>query len=127
MDDYEQLSRRERQIMDAIFSLGEATANQVLEGLSDPPTKTAVRTLLRILVRKGFLTTRKVRREMVYAPQRDREEAGQSALKRVLETFFSGSLEHAIAAHLAAEPADLPDEELKKLAALIREARKKGQ
>lgn len=122
----EQLSRRERQIMDAVFSHGEASANQVLEAMADPPSRTAVRTFLRILVEKGHLTQRKMGREMFYKPTRPRKRAGQSALKRVVQTFFDGSLEKAFAAHLADSHADLSDEELKKLAALIREARKKG-
>ncbi len=126
MDEYEQLSRRERQIMDVIYAHQEATATQVIDGMSDPPSRTAVRTLLRILVEKNFLRQRKVGREMMYKPTRPRQRAGQSALKRVVETFFDGSLEQAVSAHLADNHVDLPEEELKKLAALIREARKKG-
>ena len=124
MADHE-LSRRERQIMDAVFSHGEASANQVLDSISDPPSRTAVRTFLRILVDKGHLTQRPVGREMFYKPTKPRRRAGQSALNRVVETFFDGSLEQAFAAHLADSNADLSDDELKKLAALIREARKK--
>ena len=122
-----ELSRRERQIMDAVFSKGDASANHVLELIPDPPSRTAVRTLLRILVEKGHLTQRPVGREMFYKPTKPRKRAGQSALKRVVETFFDGSLEQAFAAHLADSNADLSDEELKNLAALIREARKKGK
>lgn len=122
----EQLSRRERQIMEAVFSHGEASANLVVESMTDPPSRTAVRTFLRILVEKGHLTQRKVGREMFYKPTRARKRAGQSALKRVMETFFDGSLEKAFAAHLADSNANLSDEELKRLASLIREARKAG-
>ena len=113
--------------MDAVFLHGEASANQVVEAMADPPSRTAVRTFLRILVEKGHLTQRKVGREMIYKPTRARKRAGQSALKRVVETFFDGSLEKAFAAHLADSNADMSDEELRKLATLIREARKKGQ
>jgi len=112
--------------MDAVFSHGEASANQVVDAMTDPPSRTAVRTFLRILVEKGHLTQRKVKREMFYKPTRPRKRAGQSALRRVVETFFDGSLEQAFAAHLSDSNADLSDEELKKLASLIREARKKG-
>ena len=122
----EQLSRRERQIMDAVFTHGEASANQVVQLMSDAPSRTAVRTFLRILVEKGHLTQRKVGREMFYKPTRPRKRAGQSALQRVVETFFDGSLEKAFAAHLSDANTDMPDEELKKLARLIREARRKG-
>ncbi len=126
MDEYEQLSRRERQIMDVIYARGEATASQVIEGMADPPSRTAVRTMLRILVEKEFLSQSKQGRELIYRPTRARMHAGQSALHRVVQTFFDGSLEQAVAAHLSSNHADLSDEDLKKLAALIREARKKG-
>ena len=122
----DQLSRRERQMMDAVFSHGEASANQVLEAIADPPSRTAVRTFLRILVDKGHLTQRAIGRELFYKPTKPRRRAGQSALKRVVETFFDGSLEQAFAAHLADSNADLSNDELKRLAALIRDARKKG-
>ena len=94
---------------------------------SEPPRRTAVRTFSRILVEDGHLTQRKVGREMYYKPTRARKRAGQSALMRVVETFFDGSAERAFAAHLAGSNADMSDEELKKLAALIRGARKKGR
>lgn len=122
----EPLSRRERQIMDAVYSHDEASANQVLESIIDPPSRTAIRTILRILVDKGHLSQRVVGREMFYKSTKPRRKAGQSALKRVVETFFEGSLEQAVAAHLADMNADLTNEELVKLAALIRKARKKG-
>ena len=121
----DQLSRRERQIMDAVFEHGEASANQVLESMSDPPSRTAVRTFLRILVDKGHLRQRLVGREMFYKPTKPRTKAGQSAFQRVLQTFFDGSIEKAFAAHLADSDVDLSEDELKKLAGLIREARKK--
>ena len=121
----DQLSRRERQVMDAVFQHGEASANQVLEVIADPPSRTAVRTFLRILVDKGHLSQRTVGREMFYKPTRPRKRAGQSAFRRVVETFFDGSIETAFAAHLADSNADLSDEELKRLAALIRAARRK--
>ena len=121
------LSRRERQIMDIIYALGEASAWQVLEGMSDPPSRTAVRTFLRILEEKGHLVHTKKSREFIYQPIRPRVSAGQSALKRVLHTFFEGSLEKAVAIHLSDPKSSLPDDELKRLAALIRKTRKKGE
>jgi predicted transcriptional regulator len=121
------LSRRERQIMDIIYAQGEATAIQVLENLEDPPSKTAVRTLLRILEEKGHLKHIERGREYVYQPRQPRTRAGRSAFQRVLSTFFDGSLEKAVAAHLADSAADLSADELKRLANLIQQARKKGQ
>jgi len=119
------LSRRERQIMDVIYASGEASAAEVVERLPDPPTRTAVRTLLRILEDKGHLKHRKQGREFIYRPTRPRQRAGQSAIRRVLETFFEGSLEKAVAAHLADPSAVSTPEELNRLARLIREAKKK--
>src|SRR6516225_59513 len=96
----EQLSRRERQIMDIVYRRGHATAADVLADLPDPPSKTAVRTLLRILEAKGHLRHRQEGLAYVYLPSRPRVQAGRSALRRVLQTFFDGSLEKAVAAHL---------------------------
>jgi predicted transcriptional regulator len=123
----EQLSRRERQIMDVIYRKGQATAAEVLAELPDPPGKTAVRTLLRILEDKGHLKHRQEGLAYVYVPSRPRDQAGRSALRRVLQTFFEGSLEKAVAAHLGDSAADLSPEELQRLAELIRQARKKGK
>jgi len=124
MDDLTGLSRRERQIMDAVFRLERATATQVVENIPDPPSRTAVRTLLAILENKGHLRHAKVGREYVYEATRQRARAGQSALRRVVDTFFGGSLQTAVAAHLADPDARLTQDELGKLARLVRDARK---
>src|SRR5206468_9762730 len=113
------LSRRERQIMEIIYAKGEATATDVLEVLPDAPTRTSVRTLLRILEEKGHLKHKKRSREFVFCPTRPRERAGKSAFQRVLETFFEGSLEKAVAAHLSDPNTEIAPEELRRLAALI--------
>lgn len=126
MDEQTQLSRRERQIMDAVYAQSEASAVQVLDSMPDPPTKTAVRTMLRNLVEKGHLSQRKVGRELFYSPTRPRDQAGKSAIRRVLSTFFEGSLERAVSAHLADENVELDEEELKRLSSLIRKARQRG-
>lgn len=127
-DDFSRdLSRRERQILDIVYARGEATAVQVVEDLADPPSRTAVRTLLRILEEKGHLKHRKDGKTYVYRPRRARTQAGQSALRRVLQTFFSGSLEQAVAAHLADEQSNLSPDELQRMVSLIRQARKEGR
>jgi predicted transcriptional regulator len=123
----ETLSRRERQIMDVVYARGEATAADVVAGLPDPPTKTAVRTMLRILEQKGHLTHVQDGLKFVYRASRPRARAGRTALRRVLQTFFDGSLEKAVAAHLGDAAADLSPKELDRLANLIDEARKKGE
>src|SRR3954470_24298552 len=90
------VSRRERQILDIVYARGEATAAQVVADMPDPPTKTAVRTLMRILEGKGHLTHRREGQTYIYRPSRARAQAGQSALRRVLRTFFGGSIEEAM-------------------------------
>src|SRR5262245_32727197 len=120
------LSRRERQIMDIVYRRGQATAAEVCEELDNPPSNTAVRTLLRILEEQGHLRHRQEGLKYVYQPTRPRGHAGRSALRRVLQTFFDGSLEKAVAAHLGDAASDLSAEELARLAGLIKQARKKG-
>ena len=127
MDNFVKLSRRERQIMDIIFTRGKATATQVLEAMPDPPTRTAVRTFLRILEGKGHLKHTKQGREYLYRPIRQRKRAGVSALRRVLNTFFDGSLESALSAHLVDSKSDISADELKRLSQLIAQSRKKGK
>ena len=125
--DEEALSRRERQIMDVIYAMEEATATEVAAGLPDPPTNTAVRTMLRILEQKGHLSHRQEGLKFVYRASRPRARAGRTALERVLRTFFDGSLEKAVAARLGDEAAGMSNEELDRLAELIEQARKKGE
>ena len=125
MSDLTHLSRRERQIMEIIYAKGEATATDVLERLADAPTRTAVRTFLRILEDKGHLKHKKQGREFVFYPIRQRECAGQSAFQRLLQTFFQGSLEKAVAAHFADPGAEVSPDELRRLSALINQAKRK--
>jgi predicted transcriptional regulator len=123
----EHLSRRERQIMDSVYARGEATAAEVHADLPDPPSRTAVRTLLRILEAKGHLRHKQDGLRFVYQPSRPRGHAGRSALRRVLRTFYDGSLEKAVAAHLGDSTAQLSPDELAGLAQLIEQARQKGR
>jgi predicted transcriptional regulator len=120
-----QLSRRERQIMEIVYSKGEATATDVLENLDDAPRRTAVRTFLRILEEKGHLKHTKRGREFLFRPVHRRDRAGKSAFQGVLRTFFGGSLEKAVAAHLTHPGSKVSPSELQRLAALIKEARRK--
>ena len=119
------LSRRERQIMEVIFRRGRATAAEVHAELADPPSRTAVRTLLRILEEKGHLRHKQEGLTFVYEPTRARTQEARSALRRLLDTFFEGSFEKAVALHLGEGPGKLSPEELDRLAELIREAKKK--
>ena len=114
-----QLSRRERQIMDIIYRLGEATAAEVMENLPDPPSYSAVRALMRILEEKKHLRHRQEGPRYVYTPTVPLDAAKQSALKHVLSTFFEGSVSQAVAALLDLGRDDLTDAELERLARLI--------
>lgn len=127
MDEQTHLSRRERQIMDIVYAHCEASATDVLNELPDPPSRASVRTMLRILEERGHLKHYKKSREFIYQPVRPRKRAGQSAMKRVLNTFFEGSLEQAVVAHLSNSAAGLSTEELHRLANLIRQAGTKGK
>jgi predicted transcriptional regulator len=109
--------------MDVIYAHGASTAADVLQRLPDPPGKTAVRTMLRILEDKGYLKHVQQGREYVYQPTRPRLRAGRTALHRVLRTFFSGSLEKAVAAYLGDPAAKLSPAELQRLAILLQDAR----
>ncbi len=122
-----ELSRRERQIMDAVFALGEATVNQVAEAIPSPPTAMAVRRLMHILEEKGHLRRRQQGREVVYLPRQAKDKAGRRAFAQVLETFFGGSLEEALAAHLHSRKDQVSVEERKRLVALIEQAQKEGR
>ncbi len=126
MPDPSQLSKRQRQIMDVIYARGRATAAEVRAGLAEPPSPTAVRTLLRILEDKGVLRHERAGRRHLYLPTCPKNRAARSAVRRVLEVFFENSLERAVAAHLADPSAQVSAEELTRLEELIRQARAKG-
>jgi predicted transcriptional regulator len=120
-------SRRERQIMDAVFALGQATVNQVVEAISDAPTPMAVRRMMHILQEKGYLRRKQQGREVIYLPRESKDKAGRSAFQRVLETFFGGSLEEALAAHLHSRRDSLGADERDRLIKLIEQAKKEGR
>src|SRR5436853_53102 len=121
------LSRRERQIMDVIYRRGEATVAEVLADLPDPPSYPAVRALLRVLEEKGHLRHEERGPRYTFLPTVPREEARQSALRQLLQTFFEGSTEQAMAALLQSADRRLSEKELDRLAKLIRQARKEGR
>ena len=121
------LSRRERQIMDVLYRDRKATAGEVLAALPDPPSYSAVRAMLRILETKGHVRHVAEGTRYVYLPTLARERASRPALARVLETFFDGSTEKAVAALLELAPARLTNEELDRLARLIDQARMEGR
>src|SRR4051812_25712854 len=102
-DSAEQLSRRERQIMDIVYARGEAAAADVQSALPEAPSYSAVRALLRILEDKGHLRHREEGARYIYLPTEPRGKASRSALQRVVQTFFNGSLSSAVAALVESE------------------------
>ncbi|MCC6511714.1 MAG: BlaI/MecI/CopY family transcriptional regulator [Pirellulaceae bacterium] len=118
------LSAREREILNIVYRLGDATATEVIAAMKDPPSRSAVRTFLKILEDKGHLRHKQVGREFVFSATRSRDKVGRSAIVHVLETFFGGSLSDAVASYLAKPQANVDEAELKKLQRLIDIARK---
>jgi predicted transcriptional regulator len=119
------LSRRERQIMDVVYLLGAASASQVHERIPDPPTQTAVRTMLRILEAKGHLRHEKDGVRHIYQPTTPRDAARRSALHDLLRTFFGGNMKAAVATMLDVSDRDLTPAERAELIRLIRDRRER--
>ena len=119
------LSRREREIMDLVFALNQATLGEILDRMEDPPTRPALRSILTILENKGHLQHSKSGREFVYAATHEKSGAGKSALRRVLDVFFGGSLQDAVAAHLADPGEKIDAGELAALEQLVAQAAKR--
>ncbi len=119
------LSRRERQIMDVIYRRGSASAAEITADLPDPPTSTAVRTMLRILEAKRHLTHTQDGVRYVYSATLDRQKARESVITHLIRTFFNGSAEQAMATLIDRSGSDLTHDELARLASLIDKARKR--
>src|SRR5688500_13470011 len=120
------LGARERQIMDVIYQLGEASVSEVREQLANPPSYSSVRTMIRLLERKGLLKHRQEGARYVYWPVRSRESASRSALRHLLATFFGGSAPDAVAAILDVSAEKLDKQDLKRIEQMIEQARKEG-
>jgi predicted transcriptional regulator len=116
---YPSLSRREREILEIIHRLGTPTLSEIIAEMSDPPVRAAVRTLMNILERKGHVSHGKQGREFVYHATRSREQEGGSSLRRLLSTFFKGSMKDALASHFADSPQSLKQAELDEIAELV--------
>jgi BlaI family transcriptional regulator, penicillinase repressor len=116
------LSRREREILEVLYRQGQATAAEVQAALPDPPTYSAVRSILRILVEKGYARHEEQGKRYLYLPTQPHQSAARSALRQVLQTFFGGSLESAVRTFLTDETSKVDEEELARLAELIEEA-----
>lgn len=121
----EEFSRRERQIVDILYEHEEATAQLIRESMGDPPSDATVRTILRILEEKGVIKHRVDGKRFVYRVRKSKAGAGKSAMRRVVDIFYSGSIEDALAAHLTDPKADLDKDQLQRLRDLIDEAENK--
>ena len=117
------LGARERQFMAFIYRVGEASAAEVMEGISNPPSYSGVRAMLRILEEKGHLKHRKEGARYVYLPTISSEEAGRSAIDYMIQSFFSGSAERAVAALLDFKSDELSEQDLERLSAMIADAK----
>lgn len=120
-------SRREREILDALYKLGRASAAEIREEIPDPPTYTAIRTHLSILEKKGHVRHESDGTRYIYEPAIAREQMGKRALDQLLQTFFDNSVERAVAAMLTREDANIPREDLDRLSRLIEKAKKEGR
>jgi predicted transcriptional regulator len=117
------LSRRERQIMDILYQLGQATAGEIRQAMHDPPSYSTVRTLVRVLKDKGHVQQRSDGRRYVYAPTVPPQKAKRFALERLVSTFFAGSAEQAMATLIDMHSSRLSPGELDRLQAMIRAAK----
>jgi predicted transcriptional regulator len=120
------LTRRERHIMDILYRLGRATAEEVMHAMPGEPSYSTVRTQLRVLEEKGHVRHEEHGRKYVYLPAVARSAARKSALRHVVKTFYDGSVEKVVAALVGGDGARLSDEELDRIGELVRKARKDG-
>src|ERR1051325_2793162 len=121
------LTRRERQVMEILHRRGEATVAEIMGALPDPPTYSAVRSILRILVEKQLINHREDGPRYVYLPAVNTDQARDDALKHVIRTFFDGSTEQAVAAVLRMSDAKISEAEIDALREKIRTARGNGR
>lgn len=121
------LSRRERQIMDVLYKRGMASAAEVREAIEDPPSYSAIRAMLRVLEEKGHVRHQAEGLKYVYVPTVNRDKAKRSAVKHLLDTFFSDSPDQVVAALLDVSSRRLTREELDRMAEMIERAKKEGK
>jgi predicted transcriptional regulator len=121
------LPRREREIMDALYQSGEATVNEVMDRMPDPPSYSAVRATLRVLEDKGLVKHKQDGPRYVYLPAIPTQKAGFAALKHLVHTFFDGSAEQALVALVQMSDANLTQAELERLSDRISKAKKEGR
>ena len=122
-----QLGRREREIFEIVLRLGKASVGDVIEQMAQPPAYDSVRTMLRLLERKGFIKHRQDGTKYVYRPTQSKSSVSKSALLHLMATFFENSVADTMAAALDLKSDDLSDQELTRLQTLIDKARREGR
>ncbi len=127
MSELPQLSRREREVMDIVHELEVATGAQIRDRMAEPPTDSAVRSVLRILVKKGHLSSKRDGVRYVYSPCVPISRARRSAMRHVVRTFFGGSVEGAVATLLELEDSSPTPEDRERLRAFIDRASREGR
>jgi predicted transcriptional regulator len=123
----EALSRRERQVMDILHRRSGATVAEIMDELPDPPTYSAVRSILRILREKELIHHKEDGPRYVYYPAEPTERAREDVLAHVVRTYFAGSAESAVTALLRMSDVDIEDAEVARLRDTIRRARQSGR
>ena len=121
------LTRREREIMDVVYRLGRASAQEVLEHMPAPPSYSAVRAMLRLLEERGHLKHQQEGQRYVYLPAVPRGTARRKALAHVVSTFFEGSVEQTMLTLLESSRHKLSASELDQLAAIVEKAKQEGK
>ena len=128
MSVFEQLSRREREVLEILLSAGEGTLGEIAERMKSPPTRPAMRSIVKILEDKGHLEQAGKRgREHVFRAKQQVRKEGRSAWRKVLGTFFGGSMSDGLAAYLSDPAVKLDATEWEEIEALVREARQKAE
>lgn len=128
MSVFEQLSRREREVLEIVFAMGEGTLGEIAEQMKSPPTRPAMRSIIKILEEKGHIEqTGKRGREHVFRPRRVVKKEGRSAWRKLLATFFGGSISDGFAAYLNDPNVQLDPAELDEIEALVRDAKQKAK
>lgn len=121
------LSRRERECMDILFQRGSATVAEVMEALAEPPSYSAVRATLNVLVEKGHAQHRQDGPRYVYLPAINASSARGAAMRHLVNTFFGGSAEQAMVTLLEMSDTKISTDALDQLALKINSARKEGR
>ena len=121
------LSKRERQVMAIIYRRNNASVNDVLEAIPNPPSYSAVRSVVNILEEKGFIKHKKQGKKYVYSPTISRKKATSSAVKQLLTTYFDNSLEKAVTTMLEMHNDDLTEEDFQRLSRIIERVQKEGE